>query len=152
MTINKYLKVVLILFQAALVCLVALIMMALYEITTQGFTNWPSLITVRPLILFSLVVGFFVLSAIVVEIPRLFCNLIFTKNNQTTIQALRFLLILFYFSAAYTLLVFFLFWIQTRMMHPTIIAAEFVMLWICVVSILLLTFSIRKIKETSDDH
>lgn len=103
----------------------------------QGFTDWPTLVHVQPLVLCSSILGALTSSLIIIEVIRLIIDLIFVEHGATQIRELHHLMLLFIFAAVYSMGAFLAFWIQTRMMHPTLVIGIIVIVWVCVTAVLL---------------
>lgn len=131
--------------QSDCVCLVLAVWFALYEDVVDGFTAWPTLVGVRPFVFVSLAVGALTSGMLAAGAVHLLYCLVFAGDTRGTLRTIRFLLVLCWFAAIYSALAFIAFWAWTRMMHPTLVAAEFIILCNAIAALIVLTCSKRQI-------
>lgn len=149
-------KVSLIALQISLVCLVAAAAVCAYTVIDEGFESWPTLAFSRPLVVLSIAMGGAALSAFIVVLLKIFFDSLLPRstdkstNNKALLTQLKFLRFLAIFSAAYTVIAFFLFWGITQLMHPSIVLAELLLLWVTLAAAALFTYFMRE--ATTGDH
>jgi hypothetical protein len=144
-------KTALIALQVGLVCLVVVATAIFLEELEAGFEKWPTLIGIRPLAVFSVVLAGVMISLILVALVFVLQELLLAKGPvpRIVLSVLRFLRVLFVVSAFYSVIAFSVFWIQTGLMHPTLFVTEVLL---CVISVAAAAFLTPCIRNVRNDH
>lgn len=143
---------ILVVLEASLVCLEGCALVVLYDSVSTGFENWPTLVFVRPLVVTSIAIGGLATALVTIVILEILNNLIHSFETSVLLRLFTFLRIILYFSAFYAILAFSLFWIQTHLMHPTVIVVLLLIEVVCFTAISFSTFCIRKLQSNASAH
>ena len=130
--------------QVMLVLLIVIATALFLGSVSSGYEDWPELAATRPLVLFSIGAAAVLLSLIIITALNIFYTLIFFGNSRSVLGTLRRLRTLCIIAAVYALAAFIVFWAQSRMMHPTLVATEFLLVSASTLSAVFLTRCIRR--------
>lgn len=128
-------------------CAIIFAAIQFYGIAAEGFENWPSLIGVRPLVIVSIAIAAVTLIAIAIDVSGVLYKLICAAAPESVRRSLQRLRALFVFAAFYALGAFTAFWLLTGLMHPSLIGAALLIVWVSLSAAALTTVFLREIKH-----